>query len=180
MAKLQYLGRSTEERWPKHRRTAIEGDILIFPEFIKEFGYTSDLVEVTTNEDGTQTTEVLGQIRGLLALTIMNNKPSLLFINNKSIRRKSAELICETLAPQLTHSGTRELAHAAPSNECAYIVAKAYQAVSVWEGKRKWFTQLGIDRTDIKISYTDTHMTVGDKKFLIEEIKALYKAIENN
>ena len=172
-------------------------DILIFPEFIKNFGYvktqiswedsaTPDDMLREPNSEGKVLNEegqVVGQrdwrSPGVLALSIFEGKPMVLFLNFRAF--KESEKIMgdnKDTAPFIVHEGSRAIMKKRPSRNSVYKVVATYNAVrTTRNGEKYQYSQLGIDKVAENITYTDTHMIIGEEKFLIDDIVKLYDDI---
>ena len=198
--KKQIMAKVTErvtQRGVTQLANAVLGDILIFPEFIENFGYTRtqtrwedsatpEDMKKESNENGqilNEAGQVVGQVEwrsnGLLALSIIEGQPKVLFLNSRGF--KASEKITgdnKNTTPFMNHSGSRLIMRGFQSRQAVYKIVAEYDAVRTNKAGRDYiYSQLGIDEVVNNITYTDAHIIVGEEKFLIDDIVKLYDDI---
>lgn len=194
MAKIKEL---VTQRSVTALNSADLGDILIFPEFVKDFGYTRTQIKWEDNatpEDETREPngdgqifneegQIVGQVEwrsnGLLALSIIEGEPVVLFLNNRYFK-PSIKIIegNEDTIPHMHHIGSRLIKRGLPNPRSVYQVVKAYSAVGrTRNGEEYDFSQFGIDCVNNAVKYTDTEIIINGEEYPIDDIKTLYDNI---
>ncbi len=171
-------------------------DRFIFPQFIEDCGYTRTQISyidgvtpeqmlLEPNSDGKvyDGEKLVGEIawvsNGWLVLAIINHEPAVMFLNSRCFR-KSVKIVGDNknTIPHMDHAGTRLIKRGIPSHNSAYKVVATYDAFGKSNSGNEYdFLQFGIDETTDNVTYTNTHIIVGEDKFLISDIKKLYDDI---
>lgn len=194
MAKIKEL---VTQRSVTALNSADLGDVLIFPEFVKDFGYTRTQIKWEDNatpEDETREANEHGQIfneegqivgqvewrsNGLLALSIIEGEPVVLFLNSRAFRQ-SIKIMegNEDTIPHMHHVGSRLIKRGLPNPKSVYKIEKAYPALGKSQAGQEYsFMQFGIDCVNSSVEYTQTHIIIDGEKYPIDDIKTLYDNI---